>query len=102
MSTVKFRDQEWPIKIDPDGMSFDEMEQMETALGMAWGLIESKSSGKETSMKVIRAMIWISLKREIPDLPFEETASIRMSDLSNLKDDADPLDSTPGSTEESG
>ena len=103
MSTVNFRGQDYDIKIDADGLSFEEMEEMETALGMAWGLIESKSSGKETSMKVIRALIWISLKREIPELQFDDTKSIKMSDLTNLKDDApDPLVTAPGSTTPSG
>ena len=99
MSTVHFRDLDYEVKLDPDGLSFEEMEEMESALGMAWGLIENKSSGENISMKVIRAMIWISLRREIPDLPFDETKSIKMSDLTNLKDDAAvPLASTPGST----
>ena len=98
MSTVHFRDQDYEVKLDPDGLSFEEMEEMESALGMAWGLIESKSSGENVSMKVIRAMIWISLKRSIPDLPFDDTKSIKMSDLQNLKDDSVPLASTPGST----
>ena len=98
MSTVNFRGQDYDIKIDADGLSFEEMEEMETALGMAWGLIESKSSGKDTSMKVIRALIWVSLKRQIPELTFEDTRQIKMSDL-DLSKDADPLASTPSSTD---
>lgn len=96
MTTIRFRDQDFTMNLKPDEMSFGEMEEMERALGMPWGQIEARSSGENVSMAVIRAMMWTALRRQLPDLAFEETAAITMADLE--LGDPDPLEPSPPST----
>jgi hypothetical protein len=98
MTTLSFQDVEYDITLDPSTFDFEEMEAIETSLGMPWGKIESMSSGENLSMSVLRGMVWIALRRHLPELPYADTAKIKLIDLK--AEAADPLGGETPSTGE--
>lgn len=91
---IDFNDAAYDIDLDPGSMSFEEMEQVEEVLVKPWGQLEEMFTGSKASMSAVRALVWIGLRRHLPDLPFEDTAGIKMSQITP-EEVPDPLDSKP-------
>ena len=79
---------------DLDDMTLGEVEVLEERSGFS---MAEWSGPAVQSMKFIRALVFVTLKRDNPDVTWEETGDIRLSDFAAMAADdaevADPLGS---------
>lgn len=59
-------------EIDPDTLSYDEIEQVEEQVDLTWG--ELAVGLGRFSVKAVKVLLWIAMRRENPRLMFREVA----------------------------
>jgi hypothetical protein len=64
------------IAVDPDDLTLDEFEEVERLLDG-----EDAFTGKGPKAKALKAIAFVSLRRDYPDITFEEVGKIRISAL---------------------
>lgn len=66
------------LRIDPDELTLDEIEELETILGGGIDGIFNQGSPKGHALK---ALIWIISKRDNPDFTLEDAGKLRLADI---------------------
>lgn len=76
------------LSIDPEDLTLREVDELESILGA--GIDVAFSTGAPKA-KAIAALVWITQRRENPDLTFDEVLDMNLKDV-NLsgEDDSDP------------
>ena len=90
------------VAIDLDGMTLGEIEDVEDLTGMSLGAIGVALS-ESPSVKVMRALVYVILRRSNPELTFEETRDIELGALQAAMTgggSGDAVDPTPSSSGE--
>jgi len=85
------------ITLDFDGLTLGELEDVEDLTGLSSAAIGRLLSEGDQPMRVTRAMIFVTLRRDRPDLTFEETRGIKVSAITAPRQEAevDADDPTP-------
>lgn len=66
------------IELNLEKLTLREMEDFETASGMAIGDV---GSGKSMSARALRALVWIAQRRADPAFTFEDAGDVEVSAL---------------------
>lgn len=66
------------IKIDPDDLTLDEIDEVEETIG---GPIDAIFTSGKPKAKVLKAIVLVITKRTDPDATMETIGSVKLSDL---------------------
>jgi hypothetical protein len=66
------------INFDPEDLTLDEVEEVETILG---GSIDTVLSGEKPKAKALKAIVLVLTKRTDPSATMESVGSVKLSDL---------------------
>lgn len=73
-----------------DGMDMGEIEEVEDLTGIPF--TRMGRPGFEPPMKLIRAVVWIVLRREDPSVTFDQLRSLKMAEMNKAADGETELD----------
>lgn len=76
----KVEGNEYPLA-DTDDLTFEELEMLEDAFGMAYEDIDWRRA------KSIRWLIYLSMRRGGSDVKFEDLGSVKFSDFSDVEEE---------------
>jgi hypothetical protein len=66
------------VKFDPEDLTLDEVEEVETILG---GSIDSVLAGGQPKGRALKAIVYIFKRREDPAVTMESVGSVKLSEL---------------------
>jgi len=66
------------VVIDLDSLNFDEMDELETISGCSFDEIGEAGRPKA---KVMKALVFITLKRQNPDITLDEVGKMSLTDI---------------------
>lgn len=89
------------IKLNPDALTFGDLEDFETQTGEGlldtFESIEKKQDLSGLSMRCITALLWICTRTENADFTLDDARKIKLSELKDLEIEvAGEADPTPG------
>ena len=73
------------IDFDPESLTLGEMEDIEEASGVVFGELITMFESQKLSTRGLRAVMWILLRREDPDLTFEATRDLTVADINAIE-----------------
>lgn len=83
---------ELTLDIDPSSLTIDDVEAVEEISGVS---IDEVLSGATKKAKVLKALVFVTLRRKYPDITLEDIGKIRIA--GTAINGPKPLDPTPAS-----
>lgn len=80
------------LVVNLDDLTLGEVEDVEDLTGLSLAAISQHLSSGSPPMKVLRALIFVTLRRDHPDLAFEETRDIKLSALPGRREEQEGRD----------